>query len=72
MSHVQKLSPVPRKIKWLARLAGKYVSGQKATEDTNRGFKYLWFRIHVERNPVDDIFDGVLETWRVIEYNQGV
>ena len=48
------------------------MSRQKATEDTDRGFKYLWFCVYVERNPVDDIFDRVLETWWIIEYNEGI
>ena len=46
------------------------MSGQKAAEDTDCGFKYLWFCVHIERNPVDDIFDRVLETWWIVEYNQ--
>lgn len=72
VSHVQKLSPVPWKIKWLSWLTGKCMSGEKTAEDTDSGFKYLWFCVHVERNPVDDIFNRVLETWWIIEYNEGI
>lgn len=46
--------------------------GKKATKDADVRLKYLRFRVHVERYPLDDLLDGILKTSFIIENNKCV
>lgn len=45
---------------------------EKASEDTDVGFEYLWFRVHVEGHIFYDIANGVLEPRFIVKNDERI
>ena len=45
---------------------------EQASEDPDGCLEDLWFRVHVKRNPVNDLADSVFKSWRVIQDHKGI
>ena len=48
------------------------MAGEKASEDTNSGLKYLRFCVCVELNIVNRVSHSAFEACCVVEYHEGV
>jgi hypothetical protein len=59
-------------MEWLSSSISKNVCRQETAEDPYCTFEYLWFSVHVEAHPVNDMTNCLFKTKSIIEDNERI